>query len=195
MSEEAGAAGGFEPEGRAAQGTDATGTGDAIDRVWGSTSPTGLLFAAFFAAAVLFGGILFTATAYGPTEAEPATVLRQYNSSTGSGRSICGIEVQVASGETTKAAGGNVCSVYEEGDQAVALVSTLTGDVVGVRHAGRDLGRSGNPLVGLLPVFALVSLVSVFRAAGRRAGQALPKTAGAAAAGALTGLVLYWLLF
>lgn len=170
-------------------------TGDAIDRVWGTTSPTGLLAAVFIAAALALGGTIYAVTSYGPAETEPATVLRQYNSSTGGGRSICGIEVQVASGEKGKAAGGNVCAAYDEGDQAVALVSTLTGDVVGVRHAGRDLGRSGNRLVGLVPIFALATAVSAFVAAGRRIAPGFPKMGAAATIGGLAGLATAWLIF
>lgn len=180
-----------EPGGPAA--SDANG--DAIDRVWGSAGPTGLLAAACVAAAITFGGVVFAATAYAPAETEPATVLRQYFSSTGGGRSVCGIEVQVASGEKGRAGGGNVCSVYDEGDQAVALVSSITGDVVGVRHAGQDLGRSGNPLAGLVPMFALGTLTSAFLAAGRRAEPGLAKMAVVTLVGGVLGLAGGWFLF
>lgn len=169
--------------------------GDGIDRAWGTTSANGLLATVFLATAVLFGGAFFAVTAYGPTKTEPATVLRHYFSSTGSSRSICGIQVQVASGEKTKAAGGNICDTYDEGDEAVAVVSTLTGDVVGVRHAGRDLGRAGNPLVGLLPILALFPLVTVLQAAERRGTPTLLKMTAAAVTGGLFGLVVYWLIF
>lgn len=180
-----------EPGGPAA--SDANG--DGIDRVWGSTGPAGLLVATFVAAAVMLGGVVFAATAYAPAEIEPANVLRQYFSSTGGGRSLCGIEVQVASGEKGRAAGGNVCSVYDEGDQVAALVSTITGDVVGVRHAGRDLGRSGNPMAGLVPFFALTVVTSAFMAAGRRTQPGLMKMAFATLTGGAVGLGLSWFLF
>lgn len=192
MSGQVGGAAAPEPS---AQAGGEPGAGDAIDRIWGTTGPTGLLVAVFAAAAFVFGGTVYAVTAYGPTETEPATVVRQYSSSTGGTRSICGIEVQVASGEKGKGAGGNVCSVYDEGDQAVALVSTITGDVVGVRHAGRDLGRSGNTGVGLIPIFALGTVVSTFIAARRKGQPGVPKMAGAAVAGGLIGLAVYWLLF
>lgn len=169
--------------------------GDAIDRVWGSAGPTGLVISTFIAAAFMLGGIVFAVTAYAPAEAEPATVVRQYFSSTGSGRSICGVEVQVASGEKGKAVGGNVCSAYDEGDQVVALVSTVTGDVVGVRHAGRDLGRAGNPMAGLVPFFAFTVVVSAFMAAGRRTEPGLLKMALATLTGGAIGLGLSWFLF
>lgn len=176
-------------------GTNEADTGDAIDRAWGSASPTGLVIAAFVAAAIMVGGVIFALTAYAPAEAEPATVVRQYFSSTGSGRSICGVEVQVASGEKGKAAGGNVCSAHDEGDQVVALVSSITGDVVGVRHAGRDLGRAGNPMAGLIPFFALTVVTSAFMAAGRRTAPGLLKMAVATLTGGVVGLALAWFLF
>ena len=73
----------------------------------------------------------------------------------------------------------------------LGLIGYSTACADGVRHAGRDLGRSGNPLVGLVPVFALATLVSAIIAARRKAKPVLPKLAGATAAGALSGLVIY----
>lgn len=196
MSGDAGQAGGFDPGAPSPQDADGVAAGDVIDRIWGPKSPTVIALAAFVAAAVLFGGAFYAVTGYGPTTTEPATVVRQYYSSSGAGnRSACGIEVQVASGEKTKATGDTLCAVYDEGDQAVALVSTITGDAVGVRHAGRDFGRSGNPLVGFAPLAALVTLVSTIVAAARRTDRVLAKTMGAATVGAVFGLVGYWLYF
>ena len=169
--------------------------GDAIDRIWGAASTNSLIAGIAIAAAFVFGGVLFAVTAYAPTEVETATVLRQYNSSSGGGRSVCGVEVQIASGEKGRGGGGNVCSVYDEGDEIGALVSTVTGDVVGVRHAGLDLGRASNPLAGLVPIFALTALVSAIMAARRRVEPGLAKTVAATLGGGLAGLTIFWFLF
>ncbi len=169
--------------------------GDAIDRAWGGVRGNGRLAALFITAAIVTGGALYAITAYGPQETEPATVVGQYFQRSTGTRTLCGIEVQVASGAKGKAAGGGVCDVYDTGDQAVALVSSITGDVVGVRHAGRDLGRSGNLLVGLVPIFALATLVTGIIACRRTGEPTIAIVIGDIVAGAAFGLLFYWLWF
>jgi len=67
--------------------------------------------------------------------------------------------------------------------------------VVGVRHAGLDLGRASNPLAGLVPIFALTALVSAIMAARRRVEPGLAKTVAATLGGGLAGLTIFWFLF